>query len=215
MKKWMLAPITLLLAGASALPAWADDDDRREQRREWREEREEDRRDWRADRREDHEEEDEEEHRDWRAGRRDDRRDDRRWSDRYGWRVGHDGDHHGYRHDYRHDYRGDWRDDRREWREVRYSRHRDYRWDRWYWAPQYRYHAPVRYVYPRGYGYYGWRVGHRLPPPLYARHYYVDYRYYRLPPPPYGHVWVRVDRDVVLVALGTGLILDVFYGLFH
>ena len=96
-----------------------------------------------------------------------------------------------------------------------YARHRDHRWDRWYWAPQYRYSAPYRYYYPRGYGYRAWHVGHRLPSPYYARHYWVDYRYYRLPPPPHGYHWVRVDRDVVLVAIGTGLILDVFYGLFH
>ncbi len=153
-----------------------------------------DRRDWRAERRDDR--------RDWRDDRRDRNRD---------W----DRDRVAYRHDYRHDYRGDWRDDRREWRQVRYARHRDHRWDRWYWAPQYRYSAPSRYYYPRGYGYRAWHVGHRLPSPFYARHYWVDYRYYRLPPPPYGYHWVRVDRDVVLVAIGTGLILDVFYGLFN
>ena len=91
----------------------------------------------------------------------------------------------------------------------------DGRWSGYYWQPQYRYRAPVRYVYPRGYAPYQWRVGHRLPRHYYERHYYVDYRAYRLPPPPYGYHWVRVDRDVVLVAIGTGLILDVFYGLFH
>jgi Ni/Co efflux regulator RcnB len=43
----------------------------------------------------------------------------------------------------------------------------------------------------------------------------VDYNAYRLPPPPYGYRWVRSDRDVVLVALATGLVLDVLYDLYY
>jgi hypothetical protein len=168
-------------------------DGRRDDRRDWREDRRDDRQDRRYDRRDDR--------RDWRADRRDDRRD---------WR----------------DDRRDWRDDRRDWRQERrddryydrrdyYARHNDGRWNGYYWQPQYRYRAPVRYVYPRGYAPYQWRVGHRLPRHYYDRHYYVDYRAYRLPPPPYGYHWVRVDRDVVLVALATGLIRDVLYGLYY
>ncbi|WP_211251940.1 RcnB family protein [Arenimonas malthae] len=228
MKKLMLASMTLLLAGATAVPAFADDDkrsvggsyatqggkgpwredreerredrrddrqDRRDDRREWRAERRDDRHDWREDRREIRE--DRRDHRqDWRAERRDDRRD---------WR----------------DDRRDWRDDRRDWRHDRrddyrhrYSRHDDRRWSGYHWRPEYRYRAP-RYVYPSGYRSYRWQVGHRLPPAYYGRPYYVDYRHYRLPPPPYGYHWVRVDRDVVLVAAATGLILDVLYGLYY
>ena len=35
-----------------------------------------------------------------------------------------------------------------------------------------------------------------------------DYRYYRLRPPPYGYHWVRDDGGYLLVAIGTGIILD-------
>lgn len=210
MKKLMLASMTLLLAGATAVPAFADDDrrsvggsyatqggkgpwredreERRDDRRDWRAERRDDRHDWREDRREIRE--DRRDHRqDWRAERRDDRRD---------WR----------------DDRRDWRHDRRDDYRHRYSRHDDRRWSGYHWRPEYRYRAP-RYVYPSGYRGYRWQVGHRLPPAYYGRPYYVDYRHYRLPPPPYGYHWVRVDRDVVLVAVATGLILDVLYGLYY
>ncbi|TNJ35627.1 RcnB family protein [Arenimonas terrae] len=195
MNKLKLATLTLLLAGATALPAAADDDrrggrhergdrsehrdDRRGDRRDWREDRRDDRREWRGDRRE------------WRDDRRDWRDDRREWRDD----------------------RRDWRDDRRD--HGRYARHDDRRWHGYHWYPQYRYRAPVRYVYPPGYRAYQWRVGHRLPRGYYDRHYYVDYRHYRLPPPPYGHHWVRVDRDVVLVAIATGLVLDVLYGVYY
>jgi Ni/Co efflux regulator RcnB len=43
----------------------------------------------------------------------------------------------------------------------------------------------------------------------------VDYRGYQLPPPPFGYHWVRVDRDVVLVSLASGLIQDILYGLYY
>ena len=29
-----------------------------------------------------------------------------------------------------------------------------------------------------------------------------------LPPPPHGHQYVRVAQDILLIALGTGLIVD-------
>jgi Ni/Co efflux regulator RcnB len=38
---------------------------------------------------------------------------------------------------------------------------------------------------------------------------------YRLRPPPRGHYWVRVDNDVLLTAIATGLIVDVAYNLFY
>lgn len=52
-----------------------------------------------------------------------------------------------------------------------------------------------------------WRVGHRLPP---------DVIFYDLPgwvlrdlgPAPVGHRYVRVDGDVLLLALGTSLVID-------
>lgn len=223
MKKMMVLSLAALVAGAAALPAQADDPrlrgvaaavaasndenrDWREDRREHRGERREDRRENRGDRRDDR--------RDWRADRRDDRRDHRgdRRDDRRDWRAD--------RRDDRRDWRDDRRDDRRDWRhdrryDHRYARHDDRRWRGNYWRPEYRYRPTVRYVYPPGYRAYRWQVGHRLPPAYYGRPYYVDYRHYRLPPPPYGHRWVRVDRDVVLVAIATGLVLDVLYDLYY
>lgn len=124
--------------------------------------------------------------------RHDGRRDDRHRDNRYygnGWSGGHD--------------RRDWRDDHRDWRRDQ-RRHASYR-----------YRAPHRYVYPRGYRHYDWRVGYYLPAPYYSSYYYVDYGYYRLPPPPRGYRWIRVDNDVYLVAIGSGLIRDILYGLFY
>lgn len=203
MNKMMLASLTLLLAGATALPVAADDNKRRAGGES----------SWQGDSRQGDKgryREDREDRRDERQDHRDGRRDDRQE-----WRA----DRHDDRHDRydRYDRRDDRRDHRQDYRRdhTRYVRHHDHRWNGNHWYPQYRYHAPVRYVYPRGYRSYHWRAGHRLPPSYYHRHYYVDYRYYRLPPPPYGYHWVRVDRDVVLVALATGVILDAIYGLYH
>jgi len=77
------------------------------------------------------------------------------------------------------------------------------------------------YRQPRGYyngGYYngyGWHRGDRLPVAFYAPRYVVrDYRAYRLAPPPWGYQWVRVDNDVVLAAITTGLVLSVVDNLF-
>jgi Ni/Co efflux regulator RcnB len=121
---------------------------------------------------------------------RDGRRDRDRWdNDRW------DGDRHAKHWDGRD--RHDWRDGRR---------------DRWEYR---RYRAPARYVYPRGYYDYRWSVGHRLPSSYYGRSYYIDHRAYRLDPPPYGYRWVRVDNDVFLVALASGLISHAIHDLFY
>ena len=136
--------------------------------------------------------------------RHDDRYDDRydnryddRYDNRYDNRSGYDNRYNGNRYDV-----------------SRYLRHDDRRWNGNQWYPQYRYRAPVRYVHPRGYRAYQWQVGHRLPSSYYGSNYYVDYNAYRLPPPPYGYHWVRVDRDVVLVSIASGLIRDILYGLY-
>lgn len=241
MNKMMLASLSLLLAGATALPVAADDDKRRaggEQA--WQDNGRQggkgDKGRYREDgggqrqgNRNDNHQGNQEAREDWRAENRDrrdvnrgraeyaryderSRHDDR---DRYEGRDRHDtrryddrdryGHHDRYDNRYR-DYRGG---------HGNYVRHHDRRWNGYHWYPQYRYRAPVRYVYPPGYRQYHWRVGHRLPHGYYGRPYYVDYNYYRLPPPPYGYGWVRVDRDVVLVALATGLIIDVLYGLYY
>ena len=54
-----------------------------------------------------------------------------------------------------------------------------------------------------------WRRGDRLPYG-WDRHYRtVDYRYYRLRPPPYGYRYVRDDSGrILLVGLMTGVILS-------
>lgn len=75
------------------------------------------------------------------------------------------------------------------------------------WGHHYR--APSRYVRPHGYYQNSWSVGYRLPRSYYGSSYYVDYRPYGLARPPYGCRWVRVDGDLFLVAIATGLIQDI------
>ncbi|MDT8344931.1 MAG: RcnB family protein [Thermohalobaculum sp.] len=126
---------------------------------------------------------------DGRGDRRADRRDDRQDS-----RHDRRDDRQDYRHDRRDD-RADRRQDRREYRaDRRDGRHadregyrdggRDYRYrNRWGYRPGY--HVPrERYVVIHDYGYHGYRR------------------------PPYGHGYVRIDGDVFLVALATGLIIS-------
>jgi len=52
-----------------------------------------------------------------------------------------------------------------------------------------------------------WERGHRYGGPIHVVH---DYGRYRLHPPPRGYGWVRVrNNDYLLVALATGVILDI------
>lgn len=69
--------------------------------------------------------------------------------------------------------------------------------------------------YDRGqYYYYGarspeFRRGVHIPRQYYNRQYYVnDWRGHQLYAPPYGHQWVQVGGDYVLIALATGLIVN-------
>ena len=65
-----------------------------------------------------------------------------------------------------------------------------------------------RYVRPSGYYYRSWRYGDHLPRSYYGRRYIVnDYYAYRLRPPPRGYHWVRVDNDVVLAAIASGMVV--------
>jgi Ni/Co efflux regulator RcnB len=147
--------------------------------------------------------------------RRHDRRGDRRHDNRY-----YDGRYsdHRYQSHYvapRHDYRYATRHQPSYSLSFSYGygpQHYGYYSSRW--APQ-RYRAPVRYVYPADYRAYSWRVGERLPMSYRAPMYYVDYRDYRLAPPPYGYHWVRVNNDIVLMALATGIIAEVLGGAFY
>lgn len=69
----------------------------------------------------------------------------------------------------------------------------------------YRRHDDRRYGYRHG-GRGHWERGHRYN----GRSYVVrDYRHYRLRPPPRGYHWVRADNDYLLVAIATGVILDI------
>lgn len=72
-----------------------------------------------------------------------------------------------------------------------------------------------RYVAPPGYYYRAWRHGDYLPRVYYGRRYIVhDYHVYRLRPPPRGYHWVRVDHDIVLAAIASGLVVEAVYGIF-
>ncbi len=125
-----------------------------------------------------------------------------------------DDDRGDYREGYRDGRQADRRDDRRDERNA----YRAGRWDqrhhngysyrgRWYYGP-----PPQAYYGHRDFalGYHAWRRGERLP--AYYRDYYrgVDYRHYRLRPPPRGYHYVRDDRgDFLLVGITTGIILGI------
>jgi Ni/Co efflux regulator RcnB len=111
------------------------------------------------------------------------------------------------RHERRHDGRYDRRDDRH-----------DHDWDRSHGFHHYdgRRFDRGRYVRPSGYYYRSWRYGDHLPRAYYGRRYIVsDYYAYRLLPPPRGYYWVRVDNDVVLAAIASGLVVQAVYGIFY
>lgn len=136
------------------------------------------------------------------------------------WAGHRDGDrdrssHYDRDGDRRHDRDGDRRydrdrDHRRDSRYDRRDRHRDQ--SRYY--ARVRYHGG-RYNPPRNYRYSRWGVGSRLPMGYYGSSYYIDYRPYRLAPPPYGYRWTRVGNDVYLVSVRDGLIVDMVYSLFR
>ena len=127
--------------------------------------------------------------------------------DHDGWDRDGDGRDRDYRRDHRRGDRWDRRDRRDERRHERWdrSRYNGYTYNgRWYYGP-----PPAEYGYV-DYGYRNWRRGDRLP--AYYRDYYrpVDYRYYRLRPPPRGYHYVRDDRgDYLLVGIATGVILGI------
>ncbi|KZC18023.1 transmembrane signal peptide protein [Rhodanobacter sp. FW510-R12] len=98
---------------------------------------------------------------------------------------GRRGQGHGYA-DHRHDGRhGDHRRYDRRYDDRRYGHGNEY--------PRLGHH-------PR------WQRGHHYYGPTYVVH---DYGHYRLRPPPRGYHWVRANNDYLLVAIATGIILDV------
>lgn len=147
---------------------------------------------------------------------RDHRGHDRHRDDRRDYR-GHEGRRH---HDDRDHRRHDGHDDRRH-----YDNHRHRNdWDRrdayraGYWngrADQRRFDRG-RYIAPRGYHHRHWRHGDYLPRAYYSNSYVVhDYHAYHLSRPPHGHHWVRVNNDVILAAVASGLVVSVVNGLFY
>lgn len=115
------------------------------------------------------------------------------------------------RRDDRRENRAERRDDRRDdRREVRADR-RENRYER---RAERRYNAG-RYHAPRGYKARNWHRGERLPANYRSAHYRVDYRTYRLAPPPRGYAYHRVGNDVVLTSVASGLISSVLIGMFN
>jgi Ni/Co efflux regulator RcnB len=104
--------------------------------------------------------------------------------------------------------RDGWHDDR-----GRHERNHDRKHDRNYRDDDRRYH----HGYDRrpDYRHHKWRRGDRLPRAYYSRPYVIaNYGHYHLRRPPRGCHYVRVNNDVVLAAVATGVILDVFYNHF-
>lgn len=71
------------------------------------------------------------------------------------------------------------------------------------------------YRRPSGYQARRWNRGERLPPAYRSSGYYVDYRQYGYRAPPRGYQYVRVDNDVVLVAIATGVISSILLNQFE
>jgi len=111
--------------------------------------------------------------------------------------------------------RWDRREDRWDRREDRWDRRED-RWDRghhngYYYRNKWYYGPPPAAYYGNPYyrpGYEPWRRGGYLPP-AYRGVVVYDYHGRHLRPPPRGYEWRRVGDDYLLVALATGLILDI------
>ena len=92
--------------------------------------------------------------------------------------------------------------------QVDYRRRDDYRHNRYNdrrngFHPDYRRYG-YRPIQPH-YRHTRWIRGHRYAGPTYVVSNYGDYR---LRPPPRGYRWVRADNDFLLVAITTGIILD-------
>lgn len=144
------------------------------------------------------------------SDRRDNHRYDSRHSDRHDYRGGQHYDSRTANRRGSNDRRWENRRDNRHWDDRRhYSRPDRYVYD------HHRYRA-ARYYRPYGYRPYVWHSGARLPSAYYAPRYVVhDYGAYRLRHPPRGYHWVRVDNDVLLAAIATGVVVQVVNGLFY
>jgi Ni/Co efflux regulator RcnB len=86
--------------------------------------------------------------------------------------------------------------------------HRDFRASHRFQVPSYR--------RPAGWYTHRWAFGEFLPGAFWARDYWlIDFADYDLPPPPFGAVWVRVDRDALLIDEESGEIITVAYDVFY
>lgn len=103
--------------------------------------------------------------------------------------------------------RGDYREAREDRRETRED-WRDYRR-----THRSIYHRP-RYYAPRGYSYRRVSIGVNLAPAFWGRNYWIDYNYYRLPPPLPGTTYIRYGNDVLLISLRTGRVIAVYDAFF-
>lgn len=103
------------------------------------------------------------------------------------------------------------RDERRDVREARQEYREDWR--------DYRRGNPQVYrgggwSAPRGHGYRRVAIGHRFDPALYDRRYWVDPYRYHLRPVSARQRWVRYGRDVALIDIRSGRLIDINYGFF-
>jgi Ni/Co efflux regulator RcnB len=147
--------------------------------------------------------------------RRHDDHDKDHWKDRRDYRGHNDSRDYDRREHDRRDY--DRRDYRRDYHDHgRYDRRDAYRSGYVEGRLDQRRYDRGRYVAPRGYHVRHWRHGDHLPRGYYESRYIVrDYHAYHLSPPPRGHHWVRVNNDVVLAAVASGLVVSVVNGLFY
>lgn len=109
--------------------------------------------------------------------------------------------------------RQDDRNDRRV--EQRQDDRRAERQDNRYERRAERRYKAARYQAPRGYQARAWHRGDRLPAAYRGKGYVVDYRTYRLAPPPRGYQYVRVNNDVVMTAIATGVISSIITQMFQ
>ena len=110
------------------------------------------------------------------------------------------------RRDDRRDFREDRRDDRRDFRQERREDRRDFRNDRRADRNDHRHGPQVRYYQARGPQF---QRGRYIPLEYRNRQYVVvNPHQHRLYAPPRGQQWVQVGSDYVLVAIATGLIVN-------
>ncbi|WP_343594959.1 RcnB family protein [Acinetobacter sp.] len=99
-----------------------------------------------------------------------------------------------------------------------YGYHHDHHWDEpphdWRDHPphDWRYYPPHDYWRDRDHPVRYWHEGEYIPRGYMDERYYVDWHEQRLPPPPYGHRWMRINGDYVLVAAASSLITAILLG---